>query len=559
MKFQQMPYLRPDFEETNAKFTELLEKFKNVKSKDECFAVYKEIDDYQKEVGSMFNLAVIRNSLDTTDEFYDNENTYADEVSPKLQEVQQEILMAMLSSPFRKDMEAEWGTLLFSNAEIQLKTFSPEIVSDLQEENRLVTEYEKLIASAQIEFDNKTLTLTQMQPYYENPDRLVRQAAMTTSANWYLRNSETLDELYDKLVKVRHTIGKKLGHEKFTPVGYYRMQRNCYDEDMVAKFREGVVKYIVPIAKRLKDEQAKRVGVDALRPFDDPFMYPDGNAQPKGTPEDIFTHGKKMYHELSEETAEFIDFMLKNELFDVLTRPGKRAGGYCSYIPKYKSPFIFANFNGTSGDIDVLTHEAGHAYAAYVARDIYPSMLADYSSETAEVHSMSMEFFTWPWMEGFFKEDTQKYYYSHLASALTFIPYGTMVDEFQHHIYDRPEMTAKERNELWLTLEGKYRPWLDLKDFPFYGEGRRWQAQLHIYGYPFYYIDYCLAQIMALSFWAENQTNHESAWEKYRRLIGFAGTKTFVGLIEDAGLPSPFVPETMKPVADAAVKWLDGK
>ncbi|MCL2226058.1 MAG: M3 family oligoendopeptidase [Oscillospiraceae bacterium] len=557
MKFPQMPYARPDYDETRAKLEALLTKFKDAKTKEECFAVCEEIDEYSKDIGTMFNLAYIRNTLDTTDEFYDKEKAYSDEVSPKLTEVQQELVMAKLQSPFRKDMEEAWGTLMFDNAEIQLKTFTPAIVPDKQEENRLQSEYSKLIASAQIEFDGKTLTLAQIRPYFEKPDRGVRKAATEAAAAWYMQNKDKLDEIFDELVKVRQRIGEKLGHPNFIQVGYYRMQRNCYDEKMVAKFREGVVKYIVPIAKRLKDAQAKRIGVDTLTVYDDPFEYPEGNANPKGTPDEIFAHGKKMYHELSKETGEFIDFMMDNELFDVLTRPGKAAGGYCSFISKFKSPFIFANFNGTAGDIDVLTHEAGHAYAGYVSKDIYPSELRRYSSETAEIHSMAMEFFAWPWMEGFFGDETKKYYYSHLASALTFIPYGTMVDEFQHHVYEKPNMTLKERNDLWLELEGKYRPWLDLKGVPFFDEGRRWQSQLHLYQYPFYYIDYCLAQIMALSFWAEDQVDHDSAWGKYRRLVGFAGTKTFVDLIKDAGLPSPFVPDNLKTVADAAAKWLD--
>ena len=557
MKFPQMPYTRPDFDETNAKFQALLQKFKGAKSADECFSVYKEIDEYSQHVDSMLTIANIRNTLDTTDEFYAAEKDYMDEILPKLEEVQQAIAIALLESPYRKDMEAKWGNLMFLNTEIQLKTFKPEIIPDLQEENKLQTEYDKLIASAQIEFDGKTLTLAQIRPYYENPDRAIRKSSMEAASAWFMQNIERLDGIFDELVQIRTRIANKLGHKTFTQVGYYRMQRNCYDQEMVAKYREGVIKYIVPLAKRLKDEQAKRIGVDSLKIYDDMCEYPEGNAKPKGSPDDIFAHGKKMYNELSRETAEFINFMMENELFDVLTRPGKAAGGYCATIPAYKSPFIFANFNGTSGDIDVFTHEAGHAYASYVARDIYPSPLQDYSMETAEIHSMAMEFFTWPWMEGFFGNQTSKYYYSHLASALTFIPYGTMVDEFQHHIYEKPDMTAKERNDLWLELEGKYRPWLDLKGFPFYGEGRRWQMQLHIYDVPFYYIDYCLAQIMALSFWAEDQKDHNAAWAKYRRLVGFAGTKTFVELIEDAGLRSPFVPESLKIVSDAAAEWLN--
>jgi len=557
MKFPNMPYTRPDFEETQAKALAILEKFKNAATAKEAFAAYKEYDEFSQYLFSMFAIARIRYSLDTNDEFYNQEKTYMDEVSPKLQTVTQAFTKALLDTPFRKELEAEWGNLMFVNVEIQTKTFKSEIVEDMQAENKLTSEYSKLIASAQINFDGKTLTLAQIRPYYENPDENVRKSAMEAAANWYMNHADRLDGIYDELVKLRTGIAKKLGYDNFIQLGYYRMQRNCYDKNHVAKFREGVVKHIVPLANRLKAEQAKRIGKDSIKIFDDFFEYPEGNAKPTGTPDDIFAHGKKMYHELSSETAEFIDFMMENELFDVLTRPGKQAGGYCSHIPIYKSPFIFANFNGTSGDIDVLTHEAGHALAGYMARDIYPSALRRYSMETAEIHSMAMEFFTWPWMEGFFGENTKKYYYSHLASALIFIPYGTMVDEFQHHVYEKPEMTPAERNALWLELEGKYRPYLDMKDFPFYGEGRRWQAQGHVYGMPFYYIDYCLAQIMALSFWTENQNAPDSAWAKYMRLLGFAGTKTFVELIEDAGLPSPFVPDNLKVVADAAISWLD--
>ena len=559
MKFSQMPYTRPDYNETNQKLQALLEEFKAAATLQECLDAYAKIDHYSQHVQTMFNLAYIRNSLDTTDQFYAAEKDYTDEVAPKLQEVQQAITLALLESPFRKDLEAKWGRLMFVNAEMELKTFTPDIVPDLQEENRLATEYDKLIASAQIEFDGKTFTLAQIGPYWEKPDRATRRGAAQAVSAWFAGHKTRLDQLFDQLVQTRGRIAKKLGHNSFTQVGYYRMQRNCYDKDMVANFREGVIKHIVPVAKRLKDEQAKRIGVDRLNIYDDQFKYPDGNAKPTGSPDDIFAHGKKMYQELSGETAEFFDFMLQSELFDVLTRPGKAAGGYCATIPQYKAPFIFANFNGTSGDIDVLTHEAGHAFAAYIARDIFPSALQDYSSETAEVHSMAMEFLTWPWMEGFFGDKVQKYYYSHLADALTFIPYGTMVDEFQHHIYEKPAMTPDERNKLWLELEAKYRPWLNLEEIDFYREGRRWQSQGHIYEAPFYYIDYCLAQVIALSFWAENQKNPDAAWAKYRRFVGFAGTKTFLELITDSGLPSPFIPDNLKIISTAALNWLDSQ
>jgi M3 family oligoendopeptidase len=556
MKFSEVKYERPLVEDVIAELKKLLEEFNAAKTPDEAFAVYKRYDEYSSRISAMGAVAYIRNSMDTTDEFYDKEKAYFNEVGPQIAEYSQAFNKALVSSPHRAVMEKEFGKLMFINTEMELKTFSPEIIPDLQEESKLETEYDKLLASAQIEFRGQTYTLAQMGPFHEDPDRATRKEARIAGTAWFMEQREQLDNIFDKLVKLRDGMAKKLGYASFTELGYYRMQRNCYDEKMVQVFRDEIIKHIVPVSERLKAEKAKRIGVERITVYDDALDFLSGNAKPQGTPDDIFAHGKKMYSELSPETAAFFDYMLERDLFDVLTRKGKSPGGYCYSIEALKMPFIFANFNGTSGDIDVLTHEAGHAFAGYKAFDIYPTALQDYTYETAEVHSMSMEFFTWPWMEGFFGEQTGKYRYAHLAGTLTFLPYGTMVDEFQHHIYANPGWTPAQRNECWLELEAKYRPYLD-QDFDFYREGRRWQAQSHIYERPFYYIDYCLAQAIALAFWAESQKDFKAAWNKYVQFVSFAGTKTFVDLVMGAKLQSPFAEGCLDAVASAAVKWLD--
>lgn len=556
MKFSEIPYERPLLDDVIAMLTQLLDDFKAAKTADEAFAVYKEYDEKTNHFAAMGAIAFIRNSLDTTDEFYDAEKAYFDEITPQIQEYAQKFNLALLESPHRAAMEKDFGSLMFKNTEMQLKTFSPEIIPDLQEENRLCSEYDKLIASAQIEFRGGTYTLAQMGPFHEDLDRNIRKEARTAAAAWFESKKGTLDRIFDDLVKVRDKMAKKMGYQSFTELGYYRMQRNCYDEKMVSIFREQIATHIVPVSERLKAEKAKRIGVERITVYDDALDFLSGNAKPQGTPDAIFAHGKTMYNELSPETAKFFEFMLENDLFDVLTRKGKSVIGYCYPIIGFKLPFVFANFNGTSGDIDVLTHEAGHAFAFYQGFDIYPSALQESTYETAEVHSMSMEFFTWPWMEGFFGEQTGKYRYAHLSGALTFLPYGSMVDEFQHEIYAHPEWTPAQRNEQWLKLEAQYRPYLD-NDFEFYREGRRWQAQSHIYERPFYYIDYCLAQTMALAFWAESQKDFKAAWAKYMKFISYAGTKTFTDLVASADLPSPFAEGCLNSVASAAVQWLD--
>ncbi|MDR2605915.1 MAG: M3 family oligoendopeptidase [Oscillospiraceae bacterium] len=559
MKFSQMRYERIDVDAFKAAVTALMAEFETAKTVDEAVAAYDRIDREFIRAMSMRSLAYIRNSLDTRDEFYSAEQDYMDEVSPLLQEVSQEVSRMLLASPFRAELEEKWGSVMFLNTEIALKAFSPELIPLMQEENKLTTEYDKLIASAQIEYDGKTLTLAQISPYHENAARAVRKSSLDAKGTWFSQHRERLDGIFDELVKLRTAMAATLGYKNYIELGYYQMTRNCYNADMVKKFRDAVKKYIVPVAGKLIEAQAERIHAPGTRlsMYDAALQYLDGNANPQGTPDEIFEAGKKMYHELSPDTAEFIDFMLENELFDVLTRPGKSGGGYCDDIPLYEAQFIFANFNGTSADVDVLTHEAGHAFAGYCGRGIFPYDLRQYTYETAETHSMSMEFFTHPWMELFFGAQTAKYLYTHTADALIFLPYGCMVDEFQHIVYERPELTPAERNEVWKKLEAEYRPYLDFSEPPFYSEGRRWQAQAHIYVRPFYYIDYCLAQTNALSFWTLDLQNHAEAWDTYRRFIGYAGTKTFTDLVALSGLPSPFEEQTLKAIADGASKWLE--
>lgn len=557
MKFSEMTYTRPDIEAVTEKVNAIIGRLKDAQSADEQLEARKEFIDLYKNVETMGTIAHIRHTMNTEDEFYDKENDFFDENSPILQNLRFAFYKEFTASKFRKELEEKLGELLFKNAEIELRSFDPAIIPELQEENRLTTEYVKLMASAQIEFDGKKLNLSQLGFYMESPDRNVRKEVFRKRTEFFLENSEKFDELYDKLVKVRTTIARKLGFKDFVELGYLRLGRNCYGPDEVASFREEVKKHFVPLTMKIEEKRKEMLGLDKVTFIDIPLYFREGNPKPQGTPEYIFESGKKMYDELSDETREFFRFMLDNELLDCLTRKGKAPGGYMTFILDYKSPFIFANFNGTSGDIDVLTHEAGHALNGYLARDIdvleyiYPTL------EACEVHSMSMEFFTMPWMDLFFGDKTEKYKYMHLASALTFIPYGCAVDEFQHIVYRNPDMTPQERKDLWMRLEGEYRPYLDYEDDEFFGKGGRWQAQTHIYMNPFYYIDYCLAQTCALQFRNLMTEDFDSAWDKYLSFSKKAGTMTFIDLLKSSGLPSPFEKGYVKDICEKSEKALE--
>jgi len=557
MKFSEMLYKRPDINAYINEVNKLTERVKNAKSYEEQLLAHKEFNVLMDKLDTMSTIAHIRNTMNTEDDFYDREKDFFDENGPLIENSSAEFYRALVSSNYRKELEEKLGKLLFENAELMLKAIDPAIIPELQEENKLVSEYVKLIASAQLDFDGKKLNLSQLRLYMESPDRNIRKDAYKKRTEFFEENKGKLDEIYDKLVKVRTKMAKKLGFENFVELGYIRMGRNCYGPKEVSAFREQVKKYMVPLSRKLNEKQRERLGLEKLTFIDNLLYFKDGNPKPEGTPEEIFKAGKKMYDELSGETSEFFRYMLENELFDCLSRKGKAAGGYMTYIPDYKAPFIFANFNGTSGDIDVLTHEAGHALNGYLARDIEIREYRTATMETCEVHSMSMEFFTMPWMDLFFKDRAEEYKYMHLASAISFIPYGCAVDEFQHEVYMNPDMTPDERKAVWKRLESIYQPDLDYEDDPFFGSGGRWQAQTHIYSSPFYYIDYCLAQTCALQFRNLMADDYKAAWEKYLSFSRKAGTMTFTELLKTSGLRSPLDEGCMKDVCEGCEEAID--
>ncbi|MBQ3480789.1 MAG: M3 family oligoendopeptidase [Oscillospiraceae bacterium] len=560
MKFSEMPYKRPDPEGIKNELRDRTERLKNAASYAEARSVFLEKEEGEKPVDTAATLAYVRHSIDTRDEFYDGEVEFWDEIGPELEEYEQAWIDAMLASPFRGDFEKEYGELLFVNAEIAKKTFSPEIISDMQKENELTTEYGKLIASAQVPFEGGVYTLSQLEPFQTDPDDARRLAAWKAKGRWFKDNQAQLDRLYDELTHLRDAMGRKLGYGGYTQLGYYRMERNCWTREDVEKFRTAVQKYLVPVADSILREQAKRLGKSYPLSFADAALsFRSGNPRPVGTAEDILAQGQKFYDELSPETSEFFRTMRAEELMDVLSTEGKEGGGYQTELKLYQRPFIFANFNGTQGDVEVVTHEAGHAFAYWMNRGRIPTEYAEPTLEACEVHSMSMEFFGWRNAEGFFGPDAKKFVYSHLADALTFIPYGTMVDHFQHIVYEKPEMTPAERHAEWKRLLGIYQPWMKLDgEIPFFGEGEGWQRQSHIYEAPFYYIDYCLAQTVALEFWAMIQKDPADAWEHYMAYTRQGGSRSFVELLEHAGLRTPFDEECLRSVCETATTWLAG-
>lgn len=556
MKFSDMPYERVDFEQVEKDLKNLMEEFDQAKSGEEQFAVHEKFYQLDDKVSTLYTIAHIRFDIDTSNQFYEEEKKYYDEKLPVYSNLVLAYKKKLYESPYRAYLESKIGPVAFKNMEIAQKAMDEKLIPLMQEENNLTTEYDKLIAGAKIQFDGKELNLSLLRPYMVNQDRNVRAAAWKEFSGFFEANAEKLDEIYDKLVKNRTEQAKMMGYENYLELGYYRMGRNCYGKEEVEAYRNQVKKDFVPFAESLHERRRQRLGLDKLSYIDNAVYFKEGNPAPFGTPDEILEAGRKMYSELSPETKEFYDFMMENELFDVLGRKTKRAGGYMTYMPVYNSPFVFANFNGTSGDVDVITHECGHAFQGYLSGKDPIREHSEIGMETAEIHSMSMEFFTQQWMPLFFGDRAQDYIEMHLEDAAAFIPYGCMVDEFQHIVYENPDMTPAERHAAWLKLEKEYRPHMDYGDDKFFSKGGFWQRQAHIYDSPFYYIDYCLAQTCALQYKVKMDENYEAAWDSYLKLCKLSASDFFTNMIKEVGLDSPFEPGCMKKIVEKLEKYV---
>lgn len=556
--FSDYKYERPDLKSIGTEFEGLLLEFQNAEDLDTQNTVIKKINKIRSHVDSMGSLVHIRYSIDTTNKFYIKEMDFMNENGPIYEGLIAKFYGVLIKSKFKEGLVKLWGEQIFRLAEMQIQTFSEAIIEDLVKENKLVTEYDKLVASAKLEFEGEIRNLSQMTPFMQSKDRLIRKQAYDKVYSFFEANEEEFDRIYNELVAVRDKMAKVLGFENYVEMGYKRLNRSDYDHIMVANYRKQVFEDLVPLVAELKDRQRKRLELNELKYYDEPIEYLTGNATPKGDSQWIIENGKTMYKELSKETDGFFTFMIERELLDLESKKGKMSGGYCTTIPEYESPFIFSNFNGTSNDIDVLTHEAGHAFQSYMSMDFELPEYGFPTLEACEIHSMSMEFISWPWMELFFEDGVDKYKFSHLAGAINFIPYGVTVDEFQHYVYENPKATAEDRKSKWREVEKKYMPFRDYEDNDILNRGGYWFKQGHIFTSPFYYIDYTLAQICAFQFWVKDRENHIEAWEDYIKLCKAGGSMSFLELVELGNLDNPFLDGTIKRVVEPIKEWLDG-
>lgn len=555
--FGALDYARPDFEEMKTFYQNLVVRLKSANSFSDVQECIRSEEKYSSHLSTVCTIAHVRHTIDTTDKFYEEEDRYINSAFPEVMPFLQEYELALLSSPFKAEIDKAYGEFFLKNMQLSVDSFSEKNIALMQEESELCNRYQKLMASCKVRFNGEECNLYGLMKYFSSDDRAVRKAAWERYGEFFKAHEPETGKIFDRLVKVRHQMGVNMGFQDFVPLGYMLQGRLDYNETMVASFREQVKEVIVPFCEKLYQAQAKRIGVDKIKCYDEEYIFTDGNAVPIGDRAYLVEQAKKMYHDMSEETAEFIDFMIDHELMDLDNKAGKAATGYMTSLPDYNAPFVFSCFNGTTGDVDVLTHEMGHAFAGYMAMRSQCLSQCSITTDIAEIHSMSMEQFAYPYAELFFGDKAEKYRFQHLQEALTFVPFGVAVDEFQHIVYKNPNLTPAERTAKWRELEKKYMPWRDYDGNEFFGAGNWWYHKIHIFLYPFYYINYTLTTMGALEFKKKMAEDKKSCWADYMALCRLGGSRGYLDSLKAANVSVPFEKGSVKKATEYAMKILE--
>ncbi len=541
IRFPEYSFPEPNLEVTEAHYAEFHLRLDAANTVDDCLALISDWDEVLCEFKEWAHLAEIRFHQDTQNESYKASKNRVDEVSPKFTDLETKLKQAFLDCPLREQIEESTGSQLFDKWQCNTRSFSSKIKEDLVTEASLQSEFTSLTAGGKISFQDREFTISEMNQFFDHADRDIRKASYLAHSNWYADNSPELDRIYDEQVGVRHSMAEKLGYQTFTELGYQRMTRIGYGPEEVATFRDEVRDKVVPLAVEIAAQQSNNIGVDSLMYWDTSVYSLKGNPAPLGDHDWMVDRATEMFAEMGHGLDEFFEEMKVREVMDLKSRTGKAGGGFCEFLPKFDFPFIFANFNGTRGDVDVFSHEMGHAFQSYSGRNQVMSDLIWPTTEACEIHSMALEFLSWPHMEKFYGEAAAEGLRRiHLTTYLHFLPYGVAIDHFQHLVYETPKATPEERNQMWQQVEEIYLPWHHYGDLPHESSGRRWQQKQHIYNGPFYYIDYCLALTGALQFWSKSRRDFDGTMDAYTNLCQLGGSLNYTGLLRSAGLSSPF-------------------
>ena len=539
--FNELKFPRPDLTVFKHLYEDAIEKVSAANNGDDIVEIVFEVDELSRRITDILSATMIHHTIDVTDERYAEDHRWFEENQHLFIKSVLDFNDAIYNSPYREYIEEKLGPMYFVKTDAKKRTLCDDNIPLQQREAELMGEYEALIGSFQEEVLGEAQSFGRLQGLFSHEDREVRKAAFQAFSRFLSRNEEKLEEIWDGLITVRNQMGKNLGYEDYIPLAYLERLRLDYGQEEVAKFRQQILDSIVPLCSQLYDFQAKILGLDKIKVYDESILFADGNAKPVGDADYMFLETVNMLRDMSPETDEFISFMLDHELIDYESRPEKAPREYATILPARKAPFVFYHFDGSPSGLKNLHEGLGYAFAGYKASRSQP--LEEYyasPSEIMEIHAMSMVQFANKYAEQFFGEDAHKYVFSNLHSYITFIPFGVAVDEFQHICYANPDMTPKERTQAWRELEKKYMPWRDYDGDEFMDRGGYWYHRPHFFFHPFYYIEYSLATINAMETYKKYEERPGTAWTEYLELTNLGGSRTYLETLKLSKLTPAF-------------------
>ena len=427
------------------------------------------------------------------------------------------------------------------------------------EDEKLRQIYDKTIGGMTVEFDGTEQTLPQMARYQEEPDRDLRRRAWEATVDRRLVEADKLDELYDQMIALRTKIALNAGFDNYRDYIFKAYERFDYTPDDCLRFHESIEELVSPLLRARQAQRRKQLGVERLRPWD---LSVDPQGRPPLTPfktaDELRDGCSRIFSRISSDLGRQFDRLGETDMLDLASRKGKAPGGYQCCFAERRLPFIFMNAVGLQRDVETLVHEGGHAFHSFAVRD---EPIHEYRSapiEFCEVASMSMELLALPHLDEFYSDadELRRARLKQLEGVVSVLPWIATIDAFQHWLYTHPDHTRDERRTTWLATLDRFDG-----DVDWTGHERaracRWQAQLHLYRVPFYYIEYGIAQVGALGVWTRAQRDADQAVADYRSALTLGGSRPLPELFDAAGVRFDFSAPVLKPLIETLTDALD--
>ncbi len=474
------------------------------------------------------------------------------DIEPKLKPLQNALRNKYLDSPHRETLPKDRYKVFDRSQENRRALYREANIPRETELAELEQQYQKIIGAMTVTFRGQEYTPAQMAPFLEETDRALRQEAWELVANRRLADKDKIDDLFDRMLGLRVAIAREAGFERYTEYAYRLRERFDYGVEDAVQFQHAIEKVVVPLAVELQTRRQEMLRVDRLRPWDlavDPLGRPP--LRPFQKAEELALGAESIFQDVDPELGAQFAYLRDHGLLDLANRKGKAPGGYQTTLEDDRLPFIFMNAVGIDGDVRTLLHEGGHAFHSLACRGEPLAAYRDAPIEFCEVASMSMELLGARELEKFYSPaDADRSYRQLLEGIVLILPWIATVDAFQHWIYDHPDHSRGQRRDAWNELLDRFGGIVDWSGFE-EARSHSWHRQLHIFLYPFYYIEYGIAQLGALQVWRNAQTDRAGAVAAYRRALAIGGAKPLPELFEAAGIRFDFREETIIPLVGA--------